>query len=125
MEERRKADDAFMQKFYKLLSDVDRLIDHEKVDRLKYEKWYEDFSQQLIALGKMRLELSNGRLTALENRPILVQLTEKEIKAFFNGWAEDFAGRTFFKLVLSVSGALAIILAILAAAVIAYLKLGG
>src|SRR6267143_4312668 len=100
MEERRKADDAFLEKFYKLLSDVDRLIDHERVDRLKYEKWYEDFSRQLIELGKMRLDLSNGRLTALENRPVVVQLTEKEIKAFFDQWSELLAGKLFFFLMI-------------------------
>jgi len=126
MEERRKADDAFMEKFYKLLSDVDRLIDHERVDRLKYEKWYEDFSRQLIELGKMRLDLSNGRLTALENRPVVVQLTEKEIKAFFDQWSELLAGKLSFKFILSVAGTLGIILtAIVTAGIIAYLKFNG
>src|SRR5258708_15830060 len=120
MEEQRKADD-FMEKFYKLLSDVDRLIDHEKVDRLKYEKWYEDFSRQLIELGKMRLDLSNGRLTALENRPILVQVSEEQIKKlFFGEWAEILAGRLFIKLVLSLGGALGAI----TAAAIAYFHYG-
>jgi len=118
MEERRKADDAFLEKFYKLLSDVDRLIDHERVDRLKYEKWYEDFSRQLIELGKMRLDLSNGRLTALENRPVVVQLTEKEIKAFFDQWSELLAGKLSFKFILSVAGTLSVILTALAVAAI-------
>ena len=126
MEERRKADDEFMQRFYKLLSEVDRLIDHEKVDRLKYEKWYEDFSRQLIELGKMRLELSNGRLTALEARPIVVQLTEKEVKVFFDQWSEVLAGKLSFKFILSVAGTLGVILTALAVAAIgAYFKFRG
>src|SRR6267143_2777703 len=110
MEERRKADDAFMQKFYKLLSDVDRLIDHEKVDRLKYEKWYEDFSRQLIELGKLRLELSNGRLTALEARPIVVQLTEEEIEKLFNKWGNALAGRLSFRAILWVAGTVSLVI---------------
>jgi hypothetical protein len=124
MEERRKADDAFMEKFFKLESAVQRLTEHEKLDGPKYERWHQETSERLAELEKMRLELSNGRLTTLENRPVIVQLTKDEIRGLFDEWGEILAGRLSFKFVLSVAGALGIILtAIITAAVIAYLKL--
>jgi len=123
MEEKRTPDgrfsDDFLQKFYKLLSDVDRLIDHEKVDRKKYEEWYSDFSQQLVALGKLRLDLSNGRLTALESRPIIIQISEQRIKELFDERAEVHAGRAFIRLVLWVAGALGLVVT---SALLAYFK---
>jgi hypothetical protein len=124
MEERRKADDAFMEKFFKLESAVQRLTEHERDDRPKYERWHKETLDALAEMGKMRLELSNGRLTALETRPILVQLTEKEIKAFFDEWGETLAGRLSFRFILSVAGTLGVVLtAIVTAAIIAYIKL--
>jgi len=123
MEEKRtpngRFSDDFLQKFYKLLSDVDRLIDHEKVDRKKYEEWYSDFSQQLVALGKLRLDLSNGRLTALESRPIIIQISEQRIKELFDERAEVHAGRAFIRLVLWVAGALGLVVT---SALLAYFK---
>lgn len=123
MEERRHARDEFMEKIFKLESAVQRLTEHERDDKPKYERWHQETLDRVAALERLRPETTNGRLKDLENRPIIVQLTEKDIKAFFNEWAEVFAGRTFFKLVLSVSGALGVILAIIAAAAIAYFKL--
>jgi len=126
MEEKRtpngRFSDDFLQKFYKLLSDVDRLIDHEKVDRKKYEEWYSDFSQQLVALGKLRLDLSNGRLTALESRPIIIQISEQRIKELFDERAEVHAGRAFIRLVLWVAGALGLVVT---SALLAYFKFKG
>lgn len=127
MEERRRVDDAFMEKFFKLEAAVQRLTEHERDDRPKYERWHKEIIDQLVELGKLRLELSNGRLTALEGRPILVQLTEKEIKILFDewgkAWSEALAGRLSLKLILSVAGtASAIVTAILIAAILAYFK---
>lgn len=127
MEERRRVDDAFMEKVFKLESAVQRLTEHERDDRPKYERWHKEIIDQLVELGKLRLELSNGRLTALEGRPILVQLTEKEIKILFDewgkAWSEALAGRLSLKLILSVAGtASAIVTAILIAAILAYFK---
>jgi hypothetical protein len=126
MEERRKsgARDDFLEKFYKLEVAVDRLTEHESSDKPRYERWHSETSDRLIALEKMRLESIDGRLTALENRPIIIQLTKDEIKALFNEWGEILAGRLSFKFILSVAGALGVILtAIITTAFITYLKL--
>lgn len=112
-----------MERIFKLESAVQRLTEHERDDKPRYERWHQETTARLAALEGLRPETTNGRLRDLEARPILVQLTEKEIKVFFNEWAEVFAGRAFFKLFLSVSGALGLILAILGAAIIAYFKL--
>ena|SRR5258708_2598977 len=117
-------DDAFMEKFFKLEAAVQRLVEHERDDRPKYERWHKEASDVLTELGKMRLELSNGRLTSLESRPIIVQLTKDEIRELFDEWGQVLAGRLSFKFVLSVAGALGVILtAILTAALITYFKL--
>lgn len=125
MEERRKQDgrrDDFLEKFFKLEVAVQRLTEHEKLDRPKYEQWHKETSERLVELEKLHLERANGRLRELENRAVVVHLTEKEIKVFFNEWVEVFAGRTFFKLVLSISGALGLIIAIGALGLFAYFK---
>jgi hypothetical protein len=126
MEERRKsgARDDFLEKFYKMEVAVDRLTEHEALDKPRYEQWHKETSDRLIALEKMRLETVDGRLTTLENRPIIIQLTKDEIKALFNEWGEILAGRLSFKFILSVAGALGVILtAIITTAFITYLKL--
>src|SRR5436190_491419 len=103
MEERRNpgARDDFLEKFFKLEAAVQRLTEHEREDRPKYEERYKEFSGRLIELEKMRLELSNGRLTALENRPVTVQLTAKDINELFDTRAEVHAGRLVFRILLS------------------------
>ena len=116
--------------FTVLVGDVKRLTDHEREDRPKHAKWYEEFSLRLIELGKMRLESSNGRLTALEGRPVIVQLTEKELRALFDdwgkAWAEALAGRLSLKLILSVAGTVsAVVTAVLIAAILAYFRFRG
>jgi hypothetical protein len=126
MEERRNpgARDDFLEKFFRLQSDVQRLTEHEKLDKPRYEQWHKETSERLVELEKMRLETTNGRLRDLENRPIIVQLTKDEIKTLFNEWGEILAGRLSFKFILSVAGALGVILtAIITAAFITYLKL--
>lgn len=128
MEEKRNlgARDDFLEKFFKLQSDVQRLTEHERIDRPRYEQWHKETTDRLIALEKLHLDTTNGRLKELENRPIIVQLTQKEIKAFFDEWGEVLAGRLSFKFLLSVAGALGFILtAIAAAAFITYFKLRG
>lgn len=124
MEERRKADDAFMEKFFKLESAVQRLTEHEKLDAPKYERWHQETSDRLVELEKLRPETTNGRLRDLENRPIIVQLTEKEIRVLFDQWGEILAGKLSFKFILSVAGTLGVILtAVVTAAFITYLRL--
>lgn len=125
MEERRKPDEKFndfLEKLFKLESAVQRLTEHEKLDRPKYDEWHKDVTDRLIELEKMHLEKSNGRLRELENRPIVVQLTAEEIKKLFNEWIISFAGQLFFKLFLSVTGALGFIIAVAIAAIAAYFK---
>jgi hypothetical protein len=126
MEERRNtgARDDFLEKFFKLEVAVDRLTEHESLDKPRYEQWHKETSDRLIALEKMRLETVDGRLTILENRPVIIQLTKDEIKELFNEWGEILAGRLSFRFILSVAGALGVILtAIITAAFVAYLKL--
>lgn len=124
MEERRKADDAFMEKFFKLESAVQRLTEHERDDRPRYEQWHKETSGRLVELEKMRLETANGRLRDLESRPIIVQLSKDEIRALFNEWGEILAGKLSFRFILSVAGTLGVIFtAIVTAAIITYLKL--
>jgi hypothetical protein len=126
MEERRNtgARDDFLEKFFRLQSDVQRLTEHEKLDKPRYEQWHKETSERLNALDRMRLETVDRRLTTLENRPIIIQLTKDEIKALFNEWGEILAGRLSFKFILSVAGALGVILtAIITTAFITYLKL--
>jgi hypothetical protein len=69
MEERRNpgARDDFLEKFFKLESAVQRLTEHEAIDRPKYEGWH----ARLIELEKLRGELA---LTAVHN------LTAEEAK---------------------------------------------
>jgi hypothetical protein len=113
----------FLEKFFKLEVAVQRLTEHEALDREKYENWHKNISEQLIELGKMRLETANGRLRELENKPIVVQLSEGRIKELFGEWGEILAGRLSFRFVLSVAGALGVILtAIITAALVAYFK---
>jgi hypothetical protein len=126
MEERRNtgARDDFLEKFYKLEVAVERLTEHESLDKPRYEEWHKETSGRLIELEKMRLETVDGRLTTLENRPVIIQLTKDEIKELFNEWGEVLAGRLSFKFILSVAGSLGVILtAIITAAFITYLKL--
>jgi hypothetical protein len=125
MEERRNtgARDDFLEKFFKLEVAVDRLTEHESLDKPRYEQWHKETSDRLIALEKMRLETVDGRLMILENRPVIIQLTKDEIKELFNEWGEILAGRLSFRFILSVAGALGVILtAIITAAFIAYFK---
>jgi hypothetical protein len=131
MEEQRAPDgrfsDSFLKEFFQLQSDVKRLKEHEENDSKTYERWHQETIDRLFALEKLRPELSNGRLKDLEARPIIVQLTEKQIRALFDewgkAWGEAFAGRLSFRFLLSVAGALGVILtAIVTAAILAYLK---
>lgn len=131
MEEKRTPDgrfsDSFLKDFFQIQSDVKRLTEHEANDSKKYERWHDEISKRLNDLEKLRPELSNGRLKDLEARPIIVQLTEKDIKVLFDEWGktwgEAFAGRLSFRFLLSVAGALgAILTAIVIAAFLAYLK---
>ena|SRR2546423_6536348 len=110
-------DAQFLEKFFKLESAVQRLTEHEAIDRPKYEQWHGEIINRLIALDKLRLELSNGRLTTLESRPVVVQLTQKEIRAFFDEWGEILAGRLSFKFILSMAGTIGAILSAIAIAV--------
>jgi hypothetical protein len=113
MEERRKQGsgrDDFLEKFFKLEVAVQRLTEHEKLDSQKYEDWHKDTTQRLVALEKLHLEGANGRLRELENRPVIVQLSEVRIKELFDERAEVHAGRIFVKLILSLGGALGLIL---------------
>jgi hypothetical protein len=66
MEERRKsgARDDFLEKFYKLEVAVDRLTEHEKLDKPRYEQWHDETLGRLAELEKLRGELS---LTAMHN----------------------------------------------------------
>jgi len=132
MEEKRTRDgrfsDAFLKDFFELQSEVKRLKEHEANDSKKYERWHQEILDKLIELGKMRLDLSNGRLTALEKLPIVVQLGKEEIKVFFDEWGktwgEALAGRLSLKLVLWVAGAVSVVItAILVAAFLTYFKL--
>ncbi len=123
MEEQRKQDEKFhdfLEQFFKLSAAVDRLTEHEKLDRIKYEDWHKDIISRLIELEKMRLETTNGRLRDLENRPVIVQISESKIKELFDERAEVHAGRTFFRLVLWVAGALGLVVT---SALLAYFKL--
>jgi hypothetical protein len=125
MEERRNpgARDDFLEKFYKLEVAVERLTEHEKLDKPRYEQWHKETSARLNELERMRLDTTNGRLRDLENRPIIVQLTKEEIKVLFNEWGEILAGRLSFKFILSVAGAFGFILTtVIAAAVLVYFK---
>src|SRR5207249_950603 len=112
MEERRNPGvrDDFLERFFKLESAVQRLTEHEALDRPKYEGWHKEVIDRLIALDKLRLELSNGRLTQLESRPVVVQLTQKEIRDFFDEWSEILADRLSFKFILSMAGAIGAII---------------
>jgi hypothetical protein len=115
--------DEFLERLFKLESAVQRLTEHESLDRSRRDERYKNIIDRLIELEKMRLETANGRLRSLENRPVIVQLTEKEIKGFFDQWGEILAGKLSFRFILSVAGALGVILtAIVTAAFIAYFK---
>ena len=113
MEERRKQDgrrDDFLEKFFKLEVAVQRLTEHESIDRPKYEQWHKETSERLVELEKLHLERTNGRLRELENRPVIIQLSDARIKELFDERAEVHAGRIFVKLLLSLGGALGLIL---------------
>jgi len=113
MEERRKqggARDDFLEKFFKLEVAVQRLTEHEALDRPRYEGWHKETSERLIELEKLHLERTNGRLRELENRPVVIQLSDARIKELFDERAEVHAGRIFVKLLLSLGGALGLIL---------------
>jgi hypothetical protein len=113
MEERRKQDgrrDEFLEKFFKLEVAVQRLTEHEALDRPKYEQWHKETSQRLLELERLHLERTNGRLRDLENRPVIIQLSDTRIKELFDERAEVHAGRIFTKLLLSLGGTLGVIL---------------
>jgi len=113
MEERRKQDgrrDDFLEKFFKMEVAVLRLTEHEALDKPKYEQWHKETSQRLLELEKLHLERTNGRLRDLEGRPVIIQLSDARIKELFDERAEVHAGRIFTKLLLSLGGALGVIL---------------
>jgi hypothetical protein len=59
----RKFDD-FLEKLFKLESAVQRLTEHESLDRSRRDERYKDISERLVELEKMRGELT---LTAMHN----------------------------------------------------------
>jgi len=114
MEERRKADDAFLEKFFKLQSDVQRLTEHQRLDKT----WQKEVFERLSELEKLRPEMTNGRLRELEGRPIIVQVSEVRIKELIDERSEVHAGRAAIKVMWLM---VATFVAGIAAAVLAWL----
>ena len=96
---RRRADD-FIEKYAKLEVAVDRLTEHERLDKPRYERWREDFLtlQKAIPIDlDIRLRLLEGRpvfnptdldnrVKELEKRPETSDPVDKRLK-----WLEHIA----------------------------------
>lgn len=76
--------DKLMQDIFTLQAEVKRLIEHERDDKPKYERWHKEILDHLKEIEKLIPTDLHKRLLALEARPIPVQVSAVEMKTLFD-----------------------------------------